>query len=66
MFKHSLCKQLVNNFEKVHKTTFLTPKIVKTLVWTWPKVSIFDSILDLQPLKFRWQKNYSTIIAQYI
>ena len=44
----TLTKQLQNNFEKVQKTTFLTPKIVKNdpsnppkWAYFWPKISIF-------------------------
>ena len=37
----TLPKQLQNNFEKVQKSTFLTPKMAKTRVSIWPKVSIF-------------------------
>ena len=40
-------KQLQNNFEKVQKTIFSTPKMAKTRMSTWPKVSIFGSIFDL-------------------
>ena len=43
-------KRLLNNFEKVQKTTFLTPKFVKMRVSTWQKVSIFRSIFTLQAL----------------
>ena len=42
----TLPKQLQNNLEKVKKSTFLTPKMVKTRVSIWPKVSIFGSIFD--------------------
>ena len=40
----TLPKQLQNNFEKVQKSTFLTPKMAKTRVSIWQKVSIFWSI----------------------
>ena len=43
-------KQLQKNFEKVQKSTFLTPKMAKTRVSIWPKVSIFGSIFTLQIL----------------
>ena len=46
----TLPKQLQNNFEKVQKTTFLTPKIVKIWMSTSPKVSIFEPIFDLRAL----------------
>ena len=46
----TLPKQLQYNFEKVQKTTFSTPKMAKTWVSTWQKVSIFGSIFDLRAL----------------
>ena len=46
----TLRKQLQNNFEKVQKTSFLIPKIPKTRVSTWQKVSILGSIFDLRAL----------------
>ena len=36
----TLPKQLQNNFEKVQKTVFSTPKMAKSWMSTWPKVSI--------------------------
>ena len=45
-------EQLKTNFQKVEKTTFLGPKMVKSRVpifETLAKVSIFWSILDLKP-----------------
>ena len=46
----TLPKQLQNNFEKVQKTTFSTPKMAKSRMSTWPKVSIFGSIFGLRAL----------------
>ena len=46
----TLPKQLQNNFEKVEKTTFSTPKMAKSRMSTWQKVSIFGSIFDLRAL----------------
>ena len=46
----TLPKQLQNNFEKVQKTTFSTPKMAKSRMSIWQKVSIFDSIFDLRAL----------------
>ena len=46
----TLPKQLQNNFEKVQKMTFLTPKMAKSWMSTWPKVSIFGSIFALRAL----------------
>ena len=42
-------EQLQNNFQKVQKTTFLAPKMVKSRVPILEKVSIFGCILDLKP-----------------
>ena len=42
-------EQLKNNFQKVQKTSFLAPKMVKSRVPISAKVSIFGCILDLQP-----------------
>ena len=42
-------KQLQTNFQKVQKTTFLAPKMVKSRVPILTKVSIFGCILDLKP-----------------
>ena len=51
----TLSKQLENNFEKVKKSTFLTPKMVKTRVSSLQKLSIFRSIFGLQALILpRW------------
>ena len=44
----TLPNQLQNNFEKVQKTTFSNPKMAKTRMSTWQKVSIFVSIFDLR------------------
>ena len=49
--KKTLLEQLKNNFERAQKTIFVTPKIAKTRVSTWPKVSIFWTILALRALK---------------
>ena len=49
----TLPKQLQNNFEKVQKMTFSTPKMAKSGMSIWPKVSIFGSIIDLYELYFR-------------
>ena len=43
--------QPLNNFEKVQKTTFLTPKMAKSRMSIWRKVSIFRSIFALRALK---------------
>ena len=43
-------KQLQNNFKKVQNTIFWTPKMAKTRMSTWPKVSIFGSIFGLRAL----------------
>ena len=56
----TLPKQLQNNFEKVQKTTFLTPKMAKTRMPILQKVSIFGSIFDLRALFMAllyWKKN---------
>ena len=53
-------EQVLNNFEKVQNTTFLTPKMAKTRMSTWPKVSIFRSIFALRALFYAcwsWIKN---------
>ena len=42
-------EQLQNNFQKVQKTTFFAPKMVKSRVPILAKVSIFGCILDLKP-----------------
>ena len=39
-------EQLQNNLQKVQKTTFLAPKMVKSRVPILAKVSIFEYILD--------------------
>ena len=39
-------EQLQTNFQKVQKTTFLAPKMVKSRVPILAKVSIFGCILD--------------------
>ena len=59
----TLPKQLQNNFEKVQKTIFLTPKMVKSRFSTWQKVSIFRPIFDLRALKLshRCQKNFEKV-----
>jgi len=41
-------EQLQTNFQKVQKTTFLAPKMVKSRVPILAKVSIFGCILDLK------------------
>merc|ERR1712212_549929 len=41
-------EHLQNNFQKVQKTTFLAPKMVKSRVPILAKVSIFGCILDLK------------------
>ena len=56
----TLPKQLQNNFEKVQKTIFSTPKMAKSRMSTWPKVSIFGSIFGLRALflaYWYWKKN---------
>ena len=50
--------QLLKNFEKVQKSTFLNPKMAKTQVSKWPKVPIFGSFFDLRVLKLHcWHQN---------
>ena len=46
----TLPKLLQNNFEKVEKTDFLTPKMAKSRMSNLPKVSVFWSIFGLRAL----------------
>ena len=41
---YTLPKQLQKNFEKIQNTTFWTPKMAKSRMSTWQKVSLFKSI----------------------
>ena len=56
----TLPKQLQNNFEKVQKTNYSSPKMAKSQMPTWPKVSILGSIFGLRALFLAywvWKKN---------
>ena len=65
----TLPKQVQNNFEKVQKSTFLTPKMVKNdpsnrPKWAnfWPKISIFGVIY--QPLELKIHPKVGLIKAE--
>ena len=65
----TLPKQVQNNFEKVEKSTFLTPKMVKNdpsnrPKWAnfWPKILIFGVIY--QPLELKIHPKVGLIKAQ--
>ena len=55
----TLPEQLHNNFEKVQKTIFSSPKMAKSCMSTLPKLSIFGSIFGLRALflaDWYWKK----------